>query len=290
MNILTINQIIKIFRTRKLPTSDGLKLSSETIRYMAKKMGYPLIHAGGKIGYYNSIVMAIMQHIRETVEYEKWVQRKKAQSAPKVAKTKSSNVNVDYSWEKDESVVRRAIIESLEELDLYHGTPHEFDEFDLAYLSSGFGQQSHGYGVYLTTSTVTARAYSQGKNIYTVEVPDGKYLNYDKIGKSEAMTIARKFFKYYMTEHEYGREAYKGHEKDFWEYECKYLGECYDGGCIYGTLGSLLGSDKDASEFLYRIGYKGLYLKCTNTETKEKFRNYVIFNPKDIKIVRKEKV
>lgn len=302
MNILTIGQIAKTFRTRRLPTGDCLRLSNQTIKHMANKLRYPLIHAGGKIGYYDSILMAIMQHIREAVEYEKALQSRKAHKAPKVVKTRSSSVdnnyymrngerdNVDYSWEKNESRVRRAIIESIEELDLYHGTPHEFDEFDLAYLSSGFGQQSHGYGVYLTTSTATARAYSQGKNIYTVEVPDGKYLNYDKIGKSEAMTIARKFFKYYMTEHEYGREAYKGHENDFWEYECKYLGECYDGGCIYGTLGSLLGSDKDASEFLYRIGYKGLYLKCVNTETKEKFRNYVIFNPKDIKIIRKEKV
>lgn len=119
MNILTINQIIKIFRTRKLPTSDGLKLSSETIRYMANKLRYPLIHAGGKIGYYDSILMAIMQHIREAVEYEKGVQSRKAQRAPKVPKTKSQvddnyymrngeRDNVDYSWEKNENVVKES--------------------------------------------------------------------------------------------------------------------------------------------------------------------------------------
>lgn len=187
-------------------------------------------------------------------------------------------------------IVRKSIRESIDELELFHGSPHDFQEFDLAYLSTGFGQQSHGYGVYLTTSTETAKAYSQGKNIYTVEIPDGRYLNYDRIGRSEAMTIARKFYKYYMTEDEYGKEAYAGYEKEFWNEECKYISECDDGGCIYGTLNSFIGSEKSTSEFLYKIGYKGMFLKCTNTSTGEKFRNYVIFNPKDIRIINKARI
>ncbi len=32
------------------------------------------------------------------------------------------------------------------------------------------------------------------------------------------MSIARKFFKYYTTEDEYGKDAYKGCEQEFWDY------------------------------------------------------------------------
>ena len=256
----------------------------EVIHRFAKLKGFGFKHPGGLRGYAENIKTAIAQ---DPESFKKCYLSNPGYNANKYIEPDRSP---RFYEPFDESVIRRAIMESIDELELYHGTPHEFDEFDLAYLSTGFGQQSHGYGVYLTTSRETAKAYSQGKNIYTVEVPDGKYLNYDRIGKAEAMSIARKFYKYYMTEDEYGREAYAGHENEFWEYECKYLGECVDGGTVYGTLNSFIGSEKGTSEFLYRIGYKGLYLKCTNTNTGEKFKNYVIFNPKEIKIVNKGKL
>ena len=250
------------------------------IHRFAKAKGFGFKRAGGLRGYAENIKTAIAQD----------------PDTFKRCYLSNPDYNADKFIEPDrnprfyvpESKFSKIIREAIDELELFHGSPHNFNEFDLAYLSTGFGQQSHGYGVYLTTSVETARAYCQGKNIYTVEVPDGKYLNYDKIRKSEAMTIAKKFFKYYMTENEYGREAYKGHENDFWEYECKYIGDCYDGGCVYGTLKSFLGNEKDTSEFLYRIGYTGLFLKCENTNTGETFKNYVIFNAKDIKILKKE--
>ena len=250
------------------------------IHRFAKAKGFGFKRVGGLMGYAENIKTEITQD----------------PDTFKRCYLSNPDYNADKFIEPDrnprfyvpESKFSKVMREAIDELELFHGSPHNFNEFDLAYLSTGFGQQSHGYGVYLTTSVETARAYCQGKNIYTVEVPDGKYLNYDKIRKSEAMTIAKKFFKYYMTENEYGREAYKGHENDFWEYECKYIGDCYDGGCVYGTLNSFLGNEKDTSEFLYRIGYTGLFLKCENTNTGEIFKNYVIFNAKDIKILKKE--
>ena len=275
-SILSVQQLRK-----RLRDECGKDLPLFQIHSIMNGLGYRKIRIGRKEGYPVNAFRHLLTHVL------KKHQETKPSMVDNYFMYNGERDNRDYAWE---SKIKRYIVEAIDELDLYHGTPHEFDEFDLAYLSSGFGQQSHGYGVYLTTSVVTAKAYSQGKNIYTVEVPDGKYLNYDKIGRTEAMQIARKFFKYYTTEHEYGKEAYHGHENEFWEYECKYLGECTDGGCIYGTLVALLGDDKDASEFLCRIGYKGMYLKCSNTETKEKFKNYIIFNPKEIKILKKEKV
>lgn len=101
--------------------------------------------------------------------------------------------------------------------------------------------------------------------------------------------IAKKFFTYYTTEDEYGKEAYNGIEKEFWDEECKYIANCNAGDDIYGTLASFFGNDKKTSEFLYKIGYKGLIIKSYDGETGEKFKNYVIFNAKDIKIINKTK-
>lgn len=176
------------------------------------------------------------------------------------------------------------------EMSLYHGSPHSFRKFDLAYLSTGFGQQSHGYGVYLTDSPDTANAYSQGGYIYTVEIPSGKYLSDKSIGQREAYSVAVKFFNYYTKEHEYGREAYEGCEKEFWDYECSCIAKSYDGTDVYGTITSFFGSDKNASEWLRSIGYIGLIVHANNSETGEKFKNYVIFDTKDIKVVKRRKL
>jgi len=273
----------------------GKKIDPSFVHWLADKKGFQK-HPYGKEIYYASNLRTVLDNNYATL-YPIFL-KEKEQKRLEREKPRNIDYNPDKFIEPDrsprfyvpESKFSKIIREAIDELELFHGSPHDFNEFDLAYLSTGFGQQSHGYGVYLTTSVETARAYCQGKNIYTVEVPDGKYLNYDKIRKSEAMTIAKKFFKYYMTENEYGREAYKGHENDFWEYECKYIGDCYDGGCVYGTLKSFLGNEKDTSEFLYRIGYTGLFLKCENTNTGETFKNYVIFNAKDIKILKKDSV
>lgn len=188
-----------------------------------------------------------------------------------------------------ESVIRKAILESLDELELYHGSTADFDEFNLAFLGSGWGQQAYGYGVYLSNNRDAARAYAKGGKVYTVEVPNGKYLSYEGIPPKEAMRIAKLFFKYYTTEDEYGKEAYPGEAaNEFWEMECKYIAECSDGGSVYGTVASLIGSDKEASEFFSRIGYVGIEWIATNGATGAEFANYVIFDPKSIKILRKE--
>ena len=46
-------------------------------------------------------------------------------------------------------IIRNTINEIVDELNLYHGTRANFDKFDTAYLSTGWGQQAYGYGFYL---------------------------------------------------------------------------------------------------------------------------------------------
>lgn len=183
-----------------------------------------------------------------------------------------------------DDVIRRALRESLDELELYHGSKAEFDKFDLAFLSSGWGQQVHGYGVYLTTDYDCASQYSRGGMVYTVEVPSGRYLSDKRISPNTAYFIARKFFEYYTTVDEYGKEAYGGHEKDFWEDGCRYICDCRDGASVYGTISSLCGDDKFTSKFLYSLGFKGLKISEESGDGK-RFTNYVMFNADDIRII-----
>ena len=54
---------------------------------------------------------------------------------------------------------------------VYHGTNADFNEFDLAYLSTGYG-----YGIYLAKDIDVAESY--GVKIYTTEIPDVNENNY----------------------------------------------------------------------------------------------------------------
>lgn len=189
---------------------------------------------------------------------------------------------------------RQILHEVIDELELYHGSPKQdsFDNFDIAYLSTGWGQQAYGYGFYLTNSEEAAKSYAGGGWLYKVEVPNGKYLSYKSVSMNVKYKIAKAFFHYYTQEYEYGKEAYPDEEsrRYYWDEECRYILDCDDGGSVYGTISSLIGSDKDASEFLYKLGFKGLRFEGNNSETGDKFLNYVIFNPNDIKILEKIKM
>lgn len=176
--------------------------------------------------------------------------------------------------------------ESLDELDLYHGTNADFDKFDEKFYLTGIGEMAYGWGVYLSNSINTAKEYGPGGQIMTVEVPDGKYLDSRRISKSEASKIARAFYKFFLSS-EHG-QVYKGSEKEFWDYECSCLENVPDGSYLYGTISTFLGSDKEASEWLHSIGYVGLRFPGHNSNTGEKFMNYVIFDANDVKIIKKE--
>ncbi len=176
--------------------------------------------------------------------------------------------------------------ESLDELDLYHGTNADFDKFDENFYFTGIGEMAYGWGVYLSNSINTAKEYGTGGQIMTVEVPDGKYLDSRRISKSEASKIARAFYKFFLSS-EHG-QVYKGSEKEFWDYECSCLENVPDGSYLYGTISTFLGSDKEASEWLHSIGYVGLRFPGHNSNTDEKFMNYVIFDANDVKIIKKE--
>jgi hypothetical protein len=48
----------------------------------------------------------------------------------------------------------------MQEIDVYHGSPHRFEEFDASKIGTGEGAQAYGHGVYLAESPRVAREYA----------------------------------------------------------------------------------------------------------------------------------
>jgi hypothetical protein len=47
------------------------------------------------------------------------------------------------------------------ELDVYHGSPHRFEEFDASKIGTGEGAQAYGHGIYLAENPEVARGYKK---------------------------------------------------------------------------------------------------------------------------------
>lgn len=190
-------------------------------------------------------------------------------------------------------MIKNSLNEVMDELNLYHGTNADFDHFDIAYLSTGWGQQAHGYGFYLTTSYDVAKEYAYSDKtgqVMEVEVPDGKYLNNKSVSMAEKNRIARKLFRYMTIENPDSIESYpdENTRKCLWDYEISYILNCSDGERVYATIASIIGSYKDTSEFLHdKCGYVGLKIRDIYADEKRPPSNYVIFSQDDIKILRK---
>ena len=116
--LYTIGEIIKRFRTE----GACYKFKPQTITYMAKKLGYRTKHIGGKVGYDSSLMTAISRHFKDAVEYDKGSCMKTPQKPLKQPNMGDYYIyngerdNVDYDWEKNESIISGAIIESINEM------------------------------------------------------------------------------------------------------------------------------------------------------------------------------
>ncbi len=86
---------------------------------MASKLGYTKKRFGGKIGYDQSLITAITRHFNEAVTYDEGLGMEvpqKSRKQPNMGNYYTYNGerdNIDYDWEKNESIIRRAIIESI---------------------------------------------------------------------------------------------------------------------------------------------------------------------------------
>lgn len=125
-DLLSIKEIKK-----KFMCAFGRDISSQAIYYMAEKLGWKQRHIGGKIGYHRTFYTALAQHLTELLDYDAKIKTKvpyKAAEKPKKTVKKPKEIawdndnyytyngerdNVDYEWEKNESIIKKAVLESL---------------------------------------------------------------------------------------------------------------------------------------------------------------------------------
>jgi hypothetical protein len=160
----------------------------------------------------------------------------------------------------------------------YHTSNADFDNFDLAFVNSGTKNQAYGYGIYL--SYVSDGASMYGKNSYVVEIPsnDKKYLDSRiKPNKNIMTKVLNTLFNILKKD-----EMYTGVEYELKTELLEAFANIDDGLNLYGTISSYLGSDKEASIFFDRLGLLGIRFPFGDNGD-----NVVIFNPKNIKILKK---
>lgn len=127
-------------------------VSLQAIHHIANKLGYKEKHIGGKVGYDKSVYTVLTRHLNELMDYDKAIGIKRSQKPlkqpqiePNYYMMNGERNNRDYEWE---SIMKRYIIEAIDELDLYHGSRADFNEFDLAYLSNGRGTRNTNYAIF----------------------------------------------------------------------------------------------------------------------------------------------
>lgn len=84
----------------------------------------------------------------------------------------------------------------------WHGSPHDFDEFDLGAIGTGDGNQAHGWGLYFAKKKSVSRNYQKelakrlgttNPKLFKVEIPDQKtMLDEDKYFKEQNKDVIDK--------------------------------------------------------------------------------------------------
>ena len=198
----------------------------------------------------------------------------------------------------------------LDDLNLNHGTPHDFEKFVTEKIGTREGNQAFGWGLYFAQNKKIAQNYAKvldkDKNgiVYTVKIKDGKLKKFvewrDVTDGDEIENIASKFtvedtkkYNDYLANINYSdTKEHTGLFKDV-------LNEVNDSsygfgdvrnvafGNAYNDLSDALGQDR-ASELMKEAGYSGI--KYKSNKGKGKTYNYVIFDPNDIIIVSKKRL
>lgn len=157
---------------------------------------------------------------------------------------------------------------------VYHGSRFDFDEFDMSKIGIETEDLKGGWGIYFSDDRDVAEGYSTGQGtVKAYTIPSHRrYFNLDE-GVEDTETILAKL------------EAFDlASESDLEEFREEFVEEEYrydtTNRQLYGWLSHVLGSNKEASEFLHNeMGYIGtMYKDKTNPDA----TNYVIFDPKYI--------
>lgn len=159
-------------------------------------------------------------------------------------------------------------------LTVYHGSDRKFDDFDMSKVGSGDGKSLGGWGIYFSTSpTVSKRYVLKSGFLKRYEIKNGLYFNLDEqIDSESGSEILMRLKQYGSMGNHVSEESLEQFQTDFIDYNAT-------GKQVYDWLSYVLGGDKEASEFLLKIGYLGTKF---NDKWESNAENYVVFDTKYI--------
>ena len=156
---------------------------------------------------------------------------------------------------------------------VFHGTDAQFDEFDTEKIGSSDKRELGGWGIYFSDDPQVSKQYiTQKGQIKKYEIRNGNFLDLDDTLSSGAGEIILNGIK----------QLDDVSEDDIEQFESDYVGYEYDTTNMqsYEWLSYVLGSSKNASLFLKKLGYDGNIFK---DKTIPDATNYVIYNTRIIK-------
>ena len=108
--------------SKKFRNALGKNISPRAINVFAEKLGYHMKRVGGKRGYDQSLYTALTRHLKELLNYDSQQTVKTPQKPQKQLNLgdyytyNGERDNIDYEWEKNESIVSRIIMEEINKL------------------------------------------------------------------------------------------------------------------------------------------------------------------------------
>lgn len=184
----------------------------------------------------------------------------------------------------------------------YHGSPYLFDKFDIDKVGTGHGAQSYGQGMYFSENPKVAdyfkdrlfptkeflQAVDKGEyndlhkfvtkgNLYKVDIPDTsipKMLDWDKPLGEQNLPIKDLLSQF--KGNRLGRMTAYAKNNDV------------PAGSFYTALSEELGSQEKATKALQKAGISGVkYLDATSKDLGQGTRNFVVFDPSNVKILER---
>lgn len=176
----------------------------------------------------------------------------------------------------------------------WHGSPHQFERFDLGAIGSGEGAQVHGWGLYFAQDRKISEGYRRklstqdnAGSLFEVDVPENDVLLDEQKDFTEQLDKVREAIKNLvrgLTDKQIENAGQYVPETSRAEVEKSIL-ETFayaNGRQVYELLTMLLGSGREASETLNKYGVKGI-----TYEGNHDGRCFVVFSDKAISVINR---
>ena len=186
------------------------------------------------------------------------------------------------------------------DLILEHGTPHDFNKFELEKIGTGEGNQAFGYGLYFTENSRIAKSYAEKLSkdkegiIYQVRIKDGRNKEWiewrDALDDTQVERIAnavkgkKEEYDKYLSETE-NNETHTGVAEQIFNENISVDERPLQAGAVYADLRDAFGS-QDATKIMQEAGIDGVKYKTRGGKGDD--FNYVVFNPESIVIENKK--